>query len=96
MEEQIFEWDENKASYNYRKHGIKFEDAVKVFNDPFRLSRQDRYEHGEYRWQVIGMNQNEQLLLVAHTYYDRNGQEIIRIISARKADKQERKQYGNR
>ena len=49
MTEQLFEWDENKAASNYRKHGIKFENAVHVFDDPLRILRQDRVENGEYR-----------------------------------------------
>lgn len=96
MTEQLFEWDENKAASNYRKHGIKFENAVHVFDDPLRILRQDRIENGEYRWQVLGMTQGEQLLLVAHTYRNRKGLEVVRIISARKATKQERNEYGNR
>ncbi|MBQ9723967.1 MAG: BrnT family toxin [Neisseriaceae bacterium] len=96
MTEYIFEWDEAKAESNYKKHGIKFEDAVSVFNDPLSITTQDRFENDEYRWQVLGVSKKEQLLLVAHTYYDRSGKEIVRIISARKANKKERKQYGNR
>ncbi|VDR30034.1 Protein of uncharacterised function (DUF497) [Raoultella terrigena] len=48
-----FEWDANKATSNLRKHGIRFEEAVLVFDDPQHLSRQDRYENGEHRWQTI-------------------------------------------
>lgn len=44
-----FEWDANKAKSNLRKHGVRFEDAVLVFDDPRHLSRQERYENGEYR-----------------------------------------------
>ncbi|MBJ4506126.1 BrnT family toxin, partial [Salmonella enterica subsp. enterica serovar Agona] len=43
-----FEWDANKAKSNLRKHGVRFEDAVLVFDDPRHLSRQERYENGEY------------------------------------------------
>ncbi|CAD5607109.1 Protein of uncharacterised function (DUF497) [Escherichia coli] len=49
-----FEWDANKAKSNRVKHGIRFEDAVLVFDDPQHLSQQDRIENGEYRWQTIG------------------------------------------
>lgn len=94
--QRIFEWDEEKAANNYRKHGIKFEQAVKIFQDPNIYTEQDRFENGEYRWQSIGSVGDYQLLLVAHTFqYDRYT-EIVRIISARKASKQERKKYGNR
>ena len=75
MTECIFEWDEAKAESNYKKHGIKFEDAVSVFNDPLSITTQDRFENDEYRWQVLGVSKKEQLLLVAHTYYDRSGKE---------------------
>ena len=50
-----FEWHTNKAKSNLAKHGIRFEDAVSVFDDPEHLSIQDRYENGEYRWQTIGL-----------------------------------------
>lgn len=50
-----FEWDANKAKSNLNKHGIRFEDAVLVFDDPRHLSRQERYENGEYRWQTLGL-----------------------------------------
>lgn len=49
-----FEWDANKAKSNRVKHGIRFEDAVLVFDDPQHLSQQDRIDNGEYRWQTIG------------------------------------------
>jgi len=55
MTEQYFEWDSNKAESNYIKHGIRFELAVEVFDDPFAKSEQDRVENGEERWRVLGM-----------------------------------------
>jgi uncharacterized DUF497 family protein len=48
---QKFEWDDNKAASNLRKHGISFQTAARVFTDPFLLTEQDRIENGEYRWQ---------------------------------------------
>lgn len=96
MENIIFEWDEAKAEANVRKHGIRFEDAAKVFNDPNHYTVQDRFENGEYRWQTIGTVAGEQVLLVAHVFRYRDQVEIIRLISARKATKLERKRYGNR
>lgn len=48
-----FEWDENKAKSNRVKHGIRFEDAVLLFDDPQHLSQQERIENGEYRWQTL-------------------------------------------
>ena len=93
-----FTWDEVKNLSNQRKHdGIAFELAVRVFRDPLRLTRQDRIEDHEERWQTIGVVHGVTLLLVAHTISgrDEDGQlvETIRIISARKADKSERKRY---
>ncbi|WP_373797560.1 BrnT family toxin [Kaistella sp.] len=93
MENLIFEWDENKAKINLQKHGVTFEDAMAVFTDPHRITKQDRFENGEYRWQTIGYSRNIILLLVAHTIWDDDGNEVIRIISARRVSKSERKQY---
>lgn len=90
-----FEWDEEKAASNFKKHGIRFEEAVAVFADPNHLMRQDRIENGEYRWQTLGMIRGQLILLVAHTVIEQSEQVGIRLISARKADKQERKQYDN-
>ena len=95
MENINFEWDEEKAAINLRKHGIKFEVAAHVFSDPNHLTVQDRFENGEYRWQTIGTVAGEQILLIAHVYRYRGDTEIIRLISARKATKTERKKYGN-
>lgn len=75
------------------KHGIRFEDAVLVFDDPQHLSQQDRIENGEYRWQTIGLVHGIVVILVAHTIRFESGNEIIRIISARKADRKERSRY---
>ena len=93
-----FTWDENKNLSNQRKHsGVSFELAAHVFDDPCHLTRQDRIEDYEERWQTIGLVHGVTLLLVAHTIIeeDDEGQtvEIIRIVSARKADKAERKRY---
>ena len=65
-----FEWDENKAKGNFRKHGILFEEAARVFADPFALVEQDRIVDGEYRWQTTGLVEGHLLLLVAHTIED--------------------------
>ena len=68
--------------------------AQLVFDDPLHVSRQDRVEQGEPRWQTIGMVGGVVLLLVAHTWYEGdNDEEHIRIISARWATKLERKVY---
>jgi uncharacterized protein len=88
-----FEWDAAKAAQNKRKHGVSFETAVRVFADPNHISIQDRIEGGEYRWQALGWAGNAALLLVAHSWTDKDGVEIIRIISARPADRRERVRY---
>jgi uncharacterized DUF497 family protein len=88
-----FEWDEAKARTNARKHGVRFEDAMLVFADPCALVVQDRLEGGELRWQTLGLAGGVVLLLVAHTVRNEHGDEIIRIISARKAVRMERKHY---
>ena len=91
-----FEWDDAKAKHNLRKHGVAFDDATAVFADPFALMMQDRFEGGERRWQTLGMVGNYIVLLVAHTVGDADDDmEIIRIISARAADRKERKRYEN-
>ncbi|HET6421300.1 MAG TPA: BrnT family toxin [Geobacteraceae bacterium] len=86
-------WDENKNVINQRKHKVSFEVAAQVFDDPFHLSLLDRIENGEERWQTIGMVGDVVVLLVAHSYTEENGVEVVRIISARKATKKERLKY---
>lgn len=88
-----FEWDTNKAKSNLIKHGIRFEEAVLVFDDPYHLSLQDRHENGEFRWQTIGLVNGLIVIMVAHTVRFESGDEVIRIISARKADRKERSRY---
>src|SRR6185312_8777585 len=91
-----FEWDPAKAKSNERKHGVTFEEATLVFQDPNIYSDHDRIVDGELRWQSSGLVHGVMLVLVAHTSdFDQNSQtELIRIISARKANPQERKRYG--
>lgn len=89
-----FTWDERKNRLNKRKHGVSFETATLVFDDPYHLSRQDREVEGELRWQTIGMVKGIQILLVAHTVSESGDEEVvIHIISARKATPQERSIY---
>ena len=89
-----FEWDAAKAEINRHKHRVSFETATHVFTDPFALMEQDRIENGEHRWQALGLAEGYLLLLVAHTVWDdEDGIEVIRIISARRADAKERKRY---
>lgn len=95
-----FTWDEAKNQSNRKKHQVSFETAARVFDDPFHLSQQDRVEDGEERWQTLGQVGGVTLLLVAHTVTQQDpGEgssepvEVIRIISARKAERHERKRY---
>jgi len=87
------EWDERKNSTNHRKHGVRFELAQEVFDDPLALSKLDRVEAGEERWHTLGIVEGVVLLLVTHTVRDDHGAEVIRIISARKATTHERRHY---
>ncbi len=90
----VFEWDAAKAESNFRKHKVSFETATRVFADPFALSAQDRIDDGEWRWQTLGMVEEFLLLLVAHTVRNyHSGTEVIRIISARRANPIERRRY---
>lgn len=89
-----FAWDPAKAKSNLRKHRLSFEIATRVFADPFALVEQDRVENGEHRWQTLGIVDGHLLLLVVHTVRDdEDGTEIIRIISARRAEPKERERY---
>lgn len=91
---QRFVWDDEKARANLRKHRVSFETAARVFTDPHALTVQDRIEGAEYRWQTLGMVDGITLLLVAHTLGEEpDGEEVIRIISARRANPKERKRY---
>jgi uncharacterized DUF497 family protein len=95
--ERYFEWDDKKAAINLRKHRIRFEEAALAFEDPFAISEQERIENGEYRWQTIGITGGFLLILVAHTLRCENeGIETVRIISARRVTKKERKRYEHR
>lgn len=89
-----FEWDAAKAQSNLQKHRVSFEIATRVFADPLAMAEQDRIENGERRWQTLGAADGCLLLLVAHTVRDdEDGTEVIRIVSARRAEPKERKRY---
>ena len=91
-DDKQFEWDENKAAENYRKHRIRFERAIEVFDYPLTKYELNRIEKGEQRWKATGNTKNGMLLVVIHAVRE-NGIEITRIISARLADSEERKDY---
>jgi len=87
-------WDERKNRINRRRHGLSFETARLVFNDPLAASRRDVHS-GEERWQTIGVI-GSVAVLVIHTTPEISqeaGEEIGRIISARKATRHERRVY---
>lgn len=87
------EWNQSKNRSNQKNHNVSFETASLVFDDPHHLSIQDRYVKGEERWKTLGMVDGMILLLVAHTVYETEKEEVIRIISARKATRIERRCY---
>lgn len=88
-----FDWHPNKAATNLRKHGVSFQTAVLVFADPNALVMQDPVENGEERWQAIGLVAGLFMLVVAHTVREQDGREVIRIISARRANRREKRRY---
>ena len=88
-----FEWNHDKDRVNQAKHKVSFETACLVFDDPYHMSIQDSFDDNEERWQTLGMVSDNALLLVAHTVIERENEDTIRIISARKATKKERYLY---
>jgi uncharacterized DUF497 family protein len=87
-----FEWDFGKAQTNKRKHGVSFEDAIYVFDDPCALFEQDRVDGtGELRWHALGLAGGVAVLLVAHTVREEG--DVIRVFSARRATRKERENY---
>ena len=83
------EWDPRKAAENLRKHGVDFADAVIALEDGNALTIEDK-DHDEQRFKTLGMGPGLNILYVIHAYRDNDH---IRIISARKADRSETKQY---
>jgi uncharacterized protein len=92
VSELKFEWDEWKAAVNRRDHGVSLEEARTVFLDDHALLIPDE-EHSdeEDRFVLLGLGHSLRILVVCHCY--RHVEEVIRIISARKADASERAQY---
>jgi len=89
MTNEEFEWDDDKAAANARKHGVTFEEARGVFRDPWAIELvDDRAAYGEDRFVLIGMTQSRVLVVVYVLREQRN-----RIISARKAEPNERRAY---
>lgn len=88
-----FAWDETKAADNHRKHGVAFDEACTVFADEnARLKHDPDHSQDEDRFIVLGFSTRLRMLMVCHAY--RENDDVIRIISARKATPHEHKQYG--
>ena len=86
-----FEWSEEKNNLNVQKHQVSFVEAKEVFLDPLHISKLDhRFNYFEERWITLGVTSKEKILVVANMFFDEYGEEIIRIISARKANQKER------
>ena len=84
-----YEWNEIKSKSNFKKHGIKFEEAIEIFKHPVLTVTDNRQDYGEVRECSIGMLEIDTVMVVIHT--DRHG--VTRIISARKANQKERQMY---
>ncbi|MDM8546785.1 BrnT family toxin [Candidatus Venteria ishoeyi] len=91
-----FEWNEQKNQFNQKKHGVSFEEAKEVFNDALHIAKLDhRFSYFEERWITIGATQKGHILVVANLFFSDEGEEIIRIISARPANAREKKYYAH-
>ena len=90
-----FEWDPAKAARNVRSHGVRFEDAQTVFRDPFRRTMADEdHSQFEQRWITMGRTPDGKLLVVCHTHRETDdGEDSVRLISARPATPRERRHY---
>ena len=85
-----FEWDSRKASANFRKHGVTFDEAATVFYDPLALTFADAaHSHGEHRFLTVGTSARGRLLVVSHL--DRAA--TLRLLSARRVTARERRDY---
>jgi uncharacterized protein len=85
----LFEWDSRKAEVNRAKHGVRFSDAVTIFDDPRALTIEEQDIHREERSITVGMDALGRVLVVVYAFRD----DRIRIISARKANEYERAEY---
>ena len=91
--DDLFEWDDIKNNKNIIKHGVNFQEASTVFRDPNAVVMDDSdHSHNEERFIIIGVSEKLRMLIVCHCYRDND--ELIRIISARKASKVEINIYG--
>jgi uncharacterized DUF497 family protein len=92
-----FEWDPRKEKINIKKHKVSFEEAAYVFSDKHALSLFDsEHSEDEERWVLLGKSLKAMMLVVVHTFREKDGTEVVRIISARKATKNEQNAYEKR
>jgi hypothetical protein len=92
-----FEWDPRKEKINIKKHKVSFEEAAYVFSDKHALSLFDsEHSEDEERWVLLGKSLKAMMLVVVHTFREKDGTEVVRIISARKATKNEQNVYEKR
>jgi uncharacterized DUF497 family protein len=93
--EYIFDWDPKEAALNLRSHSLGFERATTVFLDARAVSiPDDEHSDEEERWVTIGVDASGNVLVVVHTFEEADSERCkIRLISARKATKKEKKQY---
>lgn len=94
MNDLRFEWDAQKSTANQRKHGVSFEEARSVFYDDRAILVDDPDEDSEDRFILLGLSAALRTLVVCHCY--RSDDRVIRIISARKAHREERRDYERR
>ena len=95
MAELRFEWDQRKNAANRRKHGVSFEEATAVFADDHALVIADPdHSESEDRFILLGFCSSLRMLVVCHCYQETEA--VVRIISARKANRSERLQYNRR
>ncbi|MBQ6734488.1 MAG: BrnT family toxin [Lachnospiraceae bacterium] len=95
MDRIVFDWDQKKNDANIKKHGVSFEEAKSVFYDGNALVKDDPDHSGEEdRFLILGFSYHAKLLVVCHCW--RKQESVIRIISARKATRNETSQYQNR
>src|ERR1019366_1509058 len=92
MADLRFEWDPQKAAANLAKHGVSFQEAESVFSDEAALLLDDpEHSNAEDRFVLIGLSVKLRVLIVVHCY--RESEDLIRLVSARKADRLEQRQY---
>ncbi len=86
-----FEWNDEKNKLNIQKHQVSFEEAKEVFQDPMHISKLNyRFDYFEERWITLCTTIKDKILVVTNMFFDENGEEIIRIISARRDNQKER------